>query len=167
MAASIRREINSINPNLAIFRVRTLEAQVDESLGQERLVTTLASLFGMLALVLASAGLFGLLSYSVNQRTREIGIRMALGADRGTVLLMILRQGLMLTLIGLGIGLAGALVATKYLESLETMLYGVTPRDPLTYLLAGAALMLVALAACLLPARRATKVDPLVALRYE
>jgi ABC-type antimicrobial peptide transport system permease subunit len=80
---------------------------------------------------------------------------------------MILRQGLMLTLIGLGIGLAGALVATKYLESLETMLYGVTPRDPLTYLLAGAALMLVALAACLLPARRATKVDPLVALRYE
>jgi len=167
MVASIRREIHSINPNLAIFRVRTLEAQVDESLGQERLVTTLASLFGVLALVLASAGLFGVLSYSVNQRTREIGIRMALGADRGTVLSMILRQGLMLTLIGLGFGLAGALVATKYLESLETMLYGVTPRDPLTYLLAGAALVLAALAACLLPARRAAKVDPLVALRYE
>mgnify|MGYP003693675907 CR=1 FL=1 len=163
----IRQEVQAIEPNLALFRVRTLSTQVDESLGQERLVTTLTSLFGVLALLLAGAGLFGILSYSVTQRTREIGIRMALGAERSCVLTMILRHGLMLTLIGVGIGLAAAFIATRYLASLDTILYGVTPRDPLTYAIAVAALLLVALLACLLPARRATKVDPMVALRYE
>ena len=167
LVTPVRREIHSLNPNLAIFRVRSLEAQVDESLGQERLVTTLASLFGVLAMVLASAGLFGLLSYSVNQRTQEIGIRMALGAGRGNVLRMVLKQGLILSSIGMVTGLAGAWMMTRYLESLESMLYGVTPRDPLTYALAGAALLAVALVACLIPARRAIKVDPLVALRCE
>jgi ABC-type antimicrobial peptide transport system permease subunit len=92
---------------------------------------------------------------------------MALGAERSCVLTMILRHGLMLTLIGVGIGLVAAFIATRYLASLDTILYGVTPRDPLTYAIAVAALLLVALLACLLPARRATKVDPMVALRYE
>jgi predicted permease len=167
LVSSIRREVQAVNPNLALFRVRTLEAQVDESLGQERLVTTLASFFGVLALILAGAGLFGILSYTVNQRTHEIGIRMALGANRSRVVKMILKQGLSLTLVGMAIGLAGAYIATRYVESLETMLYGVTPRDPLTYVITGGGLILVALLACLLPARHATKVDPLVALRYE
>ena len=166
-AAAIRREIQTINPNLALFGVRTLATQVDASLGQDRLVTTLAGFFGALALILAGAGLFGVLSYSVNQRTHEIGIRMALGAQHGRVLGMIIKQGTTLTLIGIGIGLTGAFIATKYFESLGTMLYGVTPRDPLTYVIAAAGLLVVALLACLLPARRATKVDPLVALRYE
>ncbi|HYW69735.1 MAG TPA: ABC transporter permease [Pyrinomonadaceae bacterium] len=164
---AVRHEIQTINPNLAPFRIRTLGAQVDESLGQDRLVTTLAGLFGALALILAGAGLFGVMSYSVSQRTREIGIRMALGAEHRRVLGMILKQGLALTLTGIGLGLIGAVIATKYFESLETMLYGVRPRDPLTYGIAAAGLILVALLACLLPARRATKVDPLVALRYE
>ena len=163
----IRHEVQAIEPNLALFRVRTLATQVDESLGRERLVTTLASLFGVLALLLAGAGLFGILSYSVTQRTHEIGIRMALGAERRRVLTMIIKHGIMLTVIGLGLGLAAAFIATRYLASLDAILYGVTPRDPLTYAIAAAALMLVAALACLLPARRATRVDPLVALRYE
>jgi predicted permease len=163
----IRQEVQAIEPNLALFRVRTLSTQVDESLGQDRLVTTLTSLFGVLALMLAGAGLFGILSYSVTQRTREIGIRMALGAERSRVLTMILRHGMMLTLIGVGIGLAGAFIATRYLARMDTLLYGVTPHDPLTYAIAVGALVLVALLACLLPARRATEVDPMVALRYE
>jgi predicted permease len=167
LAVSIKREVATLNPNLALFRVRTLAAQVDESLGQERLVTTLASLFGVLALILAGAGLFGILSYAVSQRTHEIGIRMALGANRSTVVRMILKQGLSLTLIGMALGLTGAYVATRYVESLAMMLYGVTPRDPLTYVTSGAGLILIALLACYLPARRATKVDPLVALRCE
>jgi predicted permease len=167
IAGPIRHEVQAIDSNLALFRVRTLAMQVDESLGQERLVTTLASLFGVLALLLAGAGLFGILSYSVSQRTREIGIRMALGAERSRVLTMILRHGMMLTLTGAGLGLAGAFMATRYLASLDTILYGVTPHDPLTYALAGAAMVLVALLACLLPARRATKINPMVALRYE
>jgi predicted permease len=166
--SAIRHEIRVINPNLAIFRVRSLAAQVDESLGPERLLTTLTALFGVLALVLAGAGLFGILSYSVNQRTQEIGIRMALGAQRKRVLGMILKQGITMTLMGIGIGLTGSIIATKYLESLATtMLYGITERDPLAYAIAAASLVVVALLACFWPARRATKVDPLMALRHE
>ena len=164
---AIRRDVHDIDPNLPIFRVRTLEAQVDESLGQERLVTMLASLFGALALLLACAGLYGVLSYSVSRRTQEIGIRMALGAQRKTVLQMVLRQGMGLTVIGVALGLGTAYLVTRYLESLSTMLYGVRPRDPLTYVVTATLLLVVAILACLLPARRATKVNPLVALRDE
>ena len=160
----IRREVQAIDPNLPIFRVRTLQAQIDESLGEERLVATLSSLFGVLALLLACAGLYGVLSYAVSQRTQEIGIRVALGAQRRDVLKLVLRQGVILILGGLAIGLVGAWTMTRLIVSL---LYGVSTTDPITFI--GVSLLLAgsALFACYLPARRATKVDPLLALRYE
>jgi putative ABC transport system permease protein len=107
------------------------------------------------------------MAYSVSQRTHEIGIRMALGANRGNVLRLILRQGMVLTIIGIALGLGSAFVVTKYLESLTTMLFGVQPRDPWTFAVIAVFLTIVALVACFIPARRATKIDPLVALRYE
>jgi putative ABC transport system permease protein len=107
------------------------------------------------------------MAYSVSQRTQEIGIRMALGANRGNVLKMVLRQGMVLTVIGVALGLIAAYVLTKYLESLTSMLFGVEPRDPFTFGVIAGLLTLVALVACFVPARRATKIDPLVALRYE
>ncbi len=134
----------------------------------ERLFAKLMTLFGLLAQQLASIGLFGVLAYSVSQRTHEIGIRMALGASRRDVLKMVFRQGMLLTLIGVALGLAGAYVLTKYLESwmkLSEMLYGVKPSDPTTYGVIAALLTAVALIACYIPARRATKVDPMIALR--
>ena len=133
----------------------------------ERLFAKLLSLFGLLAQLLAAVGLYGVLAWSVSRRTHEIGIRMALGAQRGDVLRMVLRQGMALTLTGVALGLAGAYVLVKYLESLTRMLYGVSPTDPLTFGGTAVLLTLVALLACYIPARRATKVDPMVALRYE
>jgi putative ABC transport system permease protein len=133
----------------------------------ERLFAKLMSLFGLLAQQLASIGLYGVLAYSVSRRTHEIGIRMALGADRRRMLTMILRQGMTLTLIGVALGLAGAWVLTRYLESLNSMLFGVQPRDPLTFAATAGLLTIVALIACFVPARGRRKVDPMVALRYE
>ena len=122
------------------------------------------------AMLLKMIGLFGVLAYAVSQRTHEIGIRMALGADRGNVLRMIVKQGMILVLIGVVLGVVGAYILTKYLESwisLSKMLFGVKVTDPLTYGVIALLLTAVALIACYIPARRATKVDPLVALRYE
>jgi putative ABC transport system permease protein len=130
----------------------------------------LVSLFGLLAQQLASIGLYGVMAYAVAQRTNEIGIRMALGASQGQVMKMILRQGMTLAIVGVVLGLAGAYVLTKYLESwmnLSRMLYGVKINDPVTYGVIAVLLTAVALVACFIPARRATKVDPMVALRYE
>jgi ABC-type antimicrobial peptide transport system permease subunit len=124
-------------------------------------------LFGALALLLACAGLYGVLSYSVSRRTQEIGIRMALGAQRRDVLRMVLRQGMVLAMIGIVAGLASAFVLTRYVESLSTLLFGVKATDPLTYLVTVVLMIVVGLLACALPARKATKVDPLVALRYD
>jgi predicted permease len=162
LAATIRRELQSIDPNLPIFRIRTLEDQVDESLGQERLVSTLATLFGVLALVLASLGLYGVMSYSVTQSTHEIGIRMALGARGFDVLRLVVKNGMTLTIIGIAAGLAGAFGITRLMSSL---LFNVSPTDALTFVSVSVCLALVALVACYVPARRATKVDPVVALR--
>jgi predicted permease len=164
---AIRQAVREVDSNLPVQDIKTQIEQADEMLAMERLFAKLLSLFGLLAQQLASIGLYGVLAWSVSQRTHEIGIRMAIGADRRKVLGMILRQGLILSLVGVALGLASAYVLTKYLESLTTMLYGVNPRDPLTYGVTAALLITVALVACLIPARRATKVDPLVALRYE
>jgi predicted permease len=164
---AIRQAVRDVEPNLPLNNIKTQIEQADETLSMERLFAKLMSLFGLLAQQLASIGLYGVLAYSVARRTHEIGIRMALGANRGRMLTMILRQGMTLTLIGVALGLVGAYVLTRYLESLNGMLFGVKPRDPLTFGATAALLTIVALIACLVPARRATKVDPMVALRYE
>ena len=164
---AIRQTVHDVDSNLPLKDVKTQIKQADETLAMERLFAKLLSLFGLLAQQLAAIGLYGVMAYTVSQRTHEIGIRMALGANRSNVLKMILKQGMTLTLIGVALGLGGAYVLTKYLESLTTMLFGVEPRDPLTYGVTAALLTLVALTASFIPARRATKVDPMVALRYE
>jgi predicted permease len=161
---SIRNTVAQVNANLPFFRVTTQSEQIDRLLFQERLVARLSAFFALLALVLASIGLYGLLSYEVARRTREIGIRMALGAEGADVLRMVLRQGLVLAVIGAAVGIATALAVTRYLSS---MLFGVHPNDPVTIVVVAVLLGLVALAACYIPARHATRVDPIVALRYE
>ena len=168
--AAVRRAVAEVDGNLPLNSVKTQIEQADETLRMERLFAKLLTLFGVLAQQLAAIGLFGVMAYAVSQRTREIGIRMALGADRSNVMKMIMRQGMTLALLGVVMGLAGAYVLTKYLESqmdLKSMLYGVKVSDPLTYGVIAAVLTLVALVACYIPARRATRVDPMVALRYE
>ena len=168
--ASVRNAVREIDPNLPVQNVKTQVEQADETLRMERLFAKLLTLFALLAQQLAAIGLFGVLAYTVSQRTHEIGIRMALGANRSSVLKMIVRQGMTLAVLGVVLGLVGAYVLTKYLESwigLSKMLFGVKVSDPLTYGAIAVLLTVVAFIACYIPARRATKVDPLVALRYE
>jgi len=170
LVGSVRGVVREIEPNLPLMSVKTQVEQADETLRMERLFAKLLTLFALLAQQLAAIGLFGVLAYTVSQRTHEIGIRMALGADRASVLTMIVKQGMTLALLGVILGLVGAYVLTKYLESwvsLSKMLFGVKVSDPLTYGAIAVLLTVVALIACYIPARRATKVDPLVALRYE
>ena len=162
--AAVRQAAREIDANLPLYNIKTLATQVDESLAQERLISALSSFFGLLSLLLAAIGLYGILAYAVSRRTREIGIRISLGARPGAVLRMVLRQGLILTLLGVGIGLAASLGATRLLES---QLFGVTPTDPVTFVVAPILLLTVALLAGLVPARRATNVDPLIAIRQE
>ena len=167
---SIRHAVREIDANLPLNSVKTQVEQADEILRSEKLFAKLLTMFGLVAQQLAAIGLFGVLAYSVSQRTHEIGIRMALGAKRGDVLMMVVRQGMILVVIGVVLGLIGAYVLTKYLEtwmSLSKMLFGIKPSDPFTYAAIAVLLTVVALIACYIPARRATKVDPLVALRYE
>jgi len=164
---ALRQALHEVEPNLPMDNIKTQIEQADETLSMERLFAKLMSLFAVLAQQLASIGLYGVMAYSVSRRTHEIGIRMALGANRGAMLKMILKQGMALTLIGAGLGLVGAYVLTKYLETLTNMLFGIEPRDPLTFGATAGLLMAVSLIACFIPARRATKVDPMVALRYE
>jgi putative ABC transport system permease protein len=135
-----------------------------DSLAPERLNLTLLGLFAAVALLLASVGLYGVISYAVTQRTRELGLRMAFGAQSRDVLTLVLGQGMMLAIVGVALGLMGALALTRVMES---MLFGVSATDPLTFVVIALLLICVSLLACLIPARRATKVDPLVALRYE
>ena len=170
VVAAVRQAARAVDENLPLDNVRTQVEQAEETLAMERLFAKLLTLFGLLAQQLAAIGLFGVLAYSVSQRTQEIGIRMALGAGRRDVLKMIVRQGMVLALLGVLLGLVGAYVLTKYLESwmnLSRMLFGVKPSDPMTYGVIAVLLTLVALVACFVPARRATKVDPMVALRCE
>ena len=164
LAPSVRNAITSVDRDMPVFRVATMEQMVADSLAQRRFSMLLFGIFASLALVLAVVGLYGVMSYGVAQRTHEIGLRMALGAQGRDVLRMVVGQGMGLVGAGLGIGLLGAFALTRLMSSL---LYGVSATDPLTY--AGIAILLgaVALLASYLPARRATKVDPMVALRYE
>jgi len=164
VATAIQREVTALDKDQPVANVRTLEQVVGEAVGPQRFAMMLLGAFAALALVLASVGIYGIMAYAVSERTHEIGIRMALGADRGNVLSMVVGQALVLALVGAGIGLAGALGLTRLLSSL---LYGVAPTDPLTFGLAPLVLVAVSLLASYLPARRATRVDPMAALRYE
>jgi macrolide transport system ATP-binding/permease protein len=160
----VRQEVQALDANLPVFNVKTLAEQKSRALYSERIVAMLLTAFGLLALGLAALGIYGVMAYSVSRRTREIGIRMALGAKIGDVLALILRQGMALIVIGVALGLAGAFAATRLLTS---FLYGVSATDVTTFALIALLLTAVAWLACYIPARRATKVDPMVALRYE
>ena len=164
LEAKVRRALAEVNPDLAVIDFRSFESQVDDAFSQQTMIATLTSFFGLLALVLASVGLYGVTAYSVERRTNEIGIRMALGAERGRILGLVLREGGKLTLIGVVIGIVAALGLTRLMRAL---LYGVSPTDPVTFVGVAILLMAVALMACYIPARRATRVDPAVALRHE
>ncbi|HEX8559750.1 MAG TPA: ABC transporter permease [Pyrinomonadaceae bacterium] len=161
---AVRRELAQIDPDQPVADVRTMNQVMAETVGRARFNTLLLGLFAALATLLAAVGIFGVMNYSVTLRTREIGLRMALGAEPGRVLLLVLRQGLVLTLVGIGVGLAGALALTRLLSGL---LYGVGATDPLTFGAIVVVLAFVSLLACYIPARRATRVDPLVALKHE
>jgi predicted permease len=164
LLAAVRREIGALDPNVAPSQLGTLQEHLALALFPARITSVLLGVFGLLALVLAIAGLSGLIAYSVSRRTREIGIRMALGAERRDVLKLVIGEGMLLTSIGIAIGLAAAVALTRFLSDL---LYGVSAIDPLTFGVIALLLIGIALVACWLPARRATRVDPLLALRCE
>ena len=164
IVGAVRQAVWSVDPNQPLSNVTTLEKVVDDSIAQRRLNMLLMGLFGGLAMLLSAVGIYGLLSHAVTQRTQEMGIRMALGAQVGDVLKLVLRQGMVLAFAGVGIGLAGSFALTRLIRGL---LFGVTPNDAMTFIVVAVVLTVVALLACYIPARRATKVDPLVALRYE
>jgi predicted permease len=162
---AVRSELLAMDPALPVKDIETVSAQIDDTLAATRLASTLISIFGLVALLLASIGLYGVMAWMVSQRTREVGIRIALGAQPGDVLKLIIKQGLALTLAGVAIGLLAALAATRLIDTQQ--LYGVSATDPTTFAVIALLLTAVSLLACYVPARRATKVDPLTALRYE
>jgi putative ABC transport system permease protein len=164
LISSMRAAVKEIDPDQPIYNPRTMDEIRAESVAPERLNLTLLSLFAGIALVLAIVGIYGVMSYSVTQRTHEIGIRMAIGARPRDVFAMILGHGMKLTIIGVVIGLVLAFVLTRLME---TMLFGVAPTDATTYTAISVLLVSVALLACYLPGRRATKVEPTISLRYE
>jgi len=164
VASTVERTIHELNPDLPVFDVTPLRSRVEMASTNQRIAAVFVGAFGVLALVLAAVGIYGVIAYTTRQRTHEIGIRVALGAERGDVFRLVLTQGLWLTLTGLAIGLAASLVLTRFLRG---VLVGVTTTDALTFASVGALLCGVALAACYIPARRAATLEPTVALRYE
>jgi ABC-type antimicrobial peptide transport system permease subunit len=160
----LREQVQAVNPELPVFGAQTLNDALSASLSARRFSMEMVGLFALTALLLAGLGIYGVISYIVSDRTHEIGIRLALGAQRGNIMRHVLRQGLSLAIAGAAVGLVGALIVSRFMAGL---LYGVRPTDPLTF--AGVAILLigVALLACYIPARRAMRVDPMVALRYE
>ncbi|HTG13936.1 MAG TPA: FtsX-like permease family protein, partial [Blastocatellia bacterium] len=164
LAGPLRNSIAEVSRDAPVTRVRTMTQVVEDSTASRRFNMILMTIFAGVALVMASIGLYGVISYLVGQRTHEIGIRMALGAPRSSVLGLVLRNGMSLALVGVVVGVGAALVLTRLMASL---LYGVSPSDPLTFTVIALILTGVALVACFIPAHRATKVDPMIALRYE
>jgi putative ABC transport system permease protein len=162
--SAIAAAVREVDKDQPVYQIETLDERIGDSIGTRRFALTILILFAVLALVLAVSGIYGVISYSVTQRTQEIGIRMALGAKTTDVLRLVLVQFMRLTVVGVVLGLIGAYALTRLMTSL---LFGVTATDATTFVLVALTLSLVALVACLIPARRATKVDPLVALRYE
>jgi ABC-type antimicrobial peptide transport system permease subunit len=158
----VERVVHEVAPPVVVSEVRTASAVVAQSMGFAKIGVQLLGIFGLLALSLASVGLYGVMSYSVNRRRREIGVRMALGATQTTVLMLVLRKGLILVGAGLALGLAASLMIGG---ALSRLLYGVSTTDPISISTAGVVLLVVALVACYLPARGASRVDPIVALR--
>jgi putative ABC transport system permease protein len=161
---AVRKEIERLDSNVAITKVATFDELRQTPLFPSRAMAIVSILFGLLALLLAGVGIYGITSYMVGQRTREIGIRIALGANRGDIFRMIVGQGAAITSIGVGIGLVASLALTRFLWS---QLFGISARDPLTFASVALLLTAVALMACYIPARRAAKVDPLIALQCE
>ena len=161
---AVTKDVAALDADVPLFGVKSMDEYLSASVAAPRFNTTLLSIFAGVALVLTIVGLYGVMSYSVVQRTNEIGIRLALGAQSRDVLIMIIKQGSKLIVVGLVIGLAGAFAATRVIASL---LFGVKAKDPFTFVAAAVLLAIVALLACYIPAWRATKVDPLEALRYE
>ena len=164
LLAPVREALRELDPSIPLSRAETMEQIVATSLSADRFSMLLAGAFGAIALLLASVGIYGVLAYTVEQRSKELGIRMALGADGGAVRGLVLRQGAALTAIGLGLGVFGAIWLTRFMAS---QLYGVNPNDPLTFVAVTTLLAAIAAMACWVPVQRATRVDPVVVLRQD
>jgi len=164
MMAGIRQQIAKVDADLALTDIKTMEGRLDEAVWRQRLAATAMGALSLAALIIATLGVFGIIGYLVSRRTHEIGVRMAIGADRRDIIRLVMREGAWFTLAGVSLGLAGAMAMTRYLSSL---LYGVSATDPITFAVAASSLAGAALLACYLPARRAAKVDPLIALRHD
>jgi predicted permease len=164
MGNALRRVVQQLDSNLPVYEMKTMQTQVDQSLFTERLIAMLSAFFGLLATLLAAIGLYGVMAYTVARRTREIGIRMALGADRSKVIWLVMHDVALMAAIGIGIGLPGGIALGRLVRA---QLFGLAPTDPATLAAATAILTAVSLLAGYIPARRATSVDPTTALRYE
>jgi ABC-type antimicrobial peptide transport system permease subunit len=162
--SAVRAKVRELDSNVPIYGMRTTDEQISNSLATERLIASLSAVFGFLATLLATIGLYGVMAYAVARRTREIGIRMALGAAQGNVVWMVMKEVLVLVAMGVGVGLPAALALTRLVRS---QLFGIAPNDPSTLVMAAIGLAVVACAAGYIPALRASRVDPILALRYE
>ena len=160
----LRQEVQALDPNLPVYSIRAMESVISESIATPRFRTFLLGVFVAVALILAMVGIYGVMSYSITQRTHEIGIRLALGAQTSDVLKLVVGHSMALAFVGVVIGLAASFALTQVMSQL---LFGIKPTDPLTFSVIALLLISVALLACCIPAQRATKVDPMVALRYE
>ncbi len=161
---SISRVAHEMEPDIPLYNVRTMEQQISGSIAQHRLAMALLSAFAGIALLLAALGTYGVMSFNVSQRTQELGLRMALGAQQGDILKLVLRQGMSLAAAGIASGIVAAFALSRIMAS---QLYRISATDPMTYGVVVAMLIVVALLSCLVPARRAMKVNPMVSLRYE
>jgi ABC-type antimicrobial peptide transport system permease subunit len=164
LTTAVTREIRALDPDMPLYNVRTMTNRVDESLARRRFSMLLLTLFACVALGLAAIGVYGVIAYLVSQGTREVGIRMALGATPKEILMLVVRQGMTVAFVGVVAGLVGALLATRFMTSL---LFGVSATDPMTFLGIAVVLCLTALLASYVPARRAARIDPMVSLRSE